>query len=142
MKIKVVTISPYDSITAAHKLMKTYNIRHLLVTDGGELKGVISDRDIMRVADIDSLGVLHTPNQTADQIMSENPITVGESASVEEVTQIMLDSNIDCLPVVDGNQIKGLVTSYDMLHLVNKLAKEGKCKDLAFQFVITEGEKI
>lgn len=138
MKVKVVTVSPYDTITKAHKLMKTYEIRHLLVTESGELKGVISDRDIMRVADIDTLGVLHTPNKTVDTIMSAEPTTVDEKATVSEVCKIMLKQHIDCLPVMDGEHIKGLITTYDLLTLLNRLADEGKCNEIAFKYNISE----
>ncbi|SMF16306.1 CBS domain-containing protein [Pseudobacteriovorax antillogorgiicola] len=121
MKIKVFTVSPYDSISHAHNLMKQNNFRHLLVTDGGKLLGVISDRDIMQVADVDEHGVLHTPHKTIDDIMTANPVTISTKTTVAEMCKLMIDKHIDCLPVVEGDKIKGLVTSYDLLRLLSKI---------------------
>jgi acetoin utilization protein AcuB len=47
--------------------------------------------------------------------MKENPTSVSSTTPTLEAIEIMRKSRIGCLPVVDGNQLVGIVTSYDFL---------------------------
>ena len=136
MNVKVVTVNPYDSLVKAHELLRTYEIRHLLVTEDGELKGVISDRDILRVADLDSFGVIQTPRITIEQVMTPAPVTITRDTTVSEMCKLMAHHHIDCLPVMSGDKLEGLVTSYDLLKLLEESDQTTRYKDLPLEFTI------
>ena len=142
MNVKVVTVSPYDSLVKAHELLRTYEIRHLLVTEDGELKGVISDRDILKVADLDSFGVIQTPRITVEQIMTVAPVTITRDTTVSQMCKLMIEHHIDCLPVMSGDQLEGLITSYDLLKLLEESDQTTKYKDLPLEFTIQGDEHL
>lgn len=136
MELKVVTVNPLDNVQHAYTLMQKYNIRHLLVTDAGKLLGVLSDRDLLKVGDIDDHGILHAPNELVDKIMTHNPITATKSTPISELCKLMADNHFDCVPIVDGEKVAGLVTSYDILRLVEKSAKSTNLADISFIFTM------
>lgn len=138
MKVKVVTISPYDSIRKGHELMAQHNIRHLLVTDGGELKGVVSDRDIFKVSNCDVNGIVSFPHCRIDDIMVSSIKTCGLDANTHEICQIMLDNKIDCVPIVSQGEVHGLVTSSDLVALLAKFDKLTKQETYRFDFHLFE----
>lgn len=134
MKVKVVTVSPYDSVRKAYEIMNDRVIRHLLVTDGGTLHGIVSDRDILKVVDIDENGIPSYPHMTIDQIMITDLKTCDYNADTEEICKTLLDNHIDCVPIVDGDEIKGLITSRDLVALLLEIDR-GKNRQ-AFDFGI------
>jgi acetoin utilization protein AcuB len=53
-----------------------------------------------------------------DQVMARPPITIGPRAAVQLAARLMADHRIGCLPVVDGDELVGLITETDILHWV------------------------
>ncbi|MEW9124072.1 MAG: CBS domain-containing protein [Thermotaleaceae bacterium] len=61
-------------------------------------------------------------NLTAEDIMTKDFHAVDEDSSVHEAIERLLDSDINCLPVVDGEEsLKGIVTETDLLYVDKKL---------------------
>ena len=58
--------------------------------------------------------------------MTKNPITIAPDASVREVVTILYTKRVSALPVVDGDQLVGIVTISDMLGLLNQLLADGE----------------
>jgi len=93
----------------------------MLVVDDGELCGVISDRDVLKAVSpfLDTYSEEHrdvkTLSQPASEIMQSNPITVTPATSIQEASQTLLDNRVSSLPVVEGDELIGIVTGKDML---------------------------
>ena len=89
--------------------------------DGGKLVGVVSQTDLLRM----SLSTLNSEGndyrraflQALDvsQAMSSPPITVEAYATMEKVAMSMAQHKIGCLPVLDGDDLVGMVTTTDVL---------------------------
>jgi CBS domain-containing protein len=105
----------------AQQLMAKRRIRHLLVSDGHRLLGIVTDRDIrLNVpSPATSLSVWEInyllARLTVDSVMTRAVITVEPERDAAEAARIMLDHKIGALPVLERGIIVGIVTETDML---------------------------
>ena len=110
-----------DTLDLAEDIMNLSRIRHMPVVDEGNIVGIVSQRDLFRSALVTALG-FGRKTQTAviktikiKEIMTEHVITISPDASVKEAARVMIDKKIGCLPVVDGENLVGLLTETDIL---------------------------
>jgi len=119
----VTTVEMDISLGAICKIFEDEKFHHLLVVEDGELRGVISDRDVLKALS----PFLNTPaEQTRDlatldkrshQIMSRKPATTTKEASAKDAVRLMFQKNISCLPVISSDgKVEGIVTRKDLLH--------------------------
>mgnify|MGYP006270531107 CR=1 FL=1 len=121
MQHPVITIQPADAIGDAYQTMRDKTIRHLPVVDVADgLIGVVTDRDL-RYATSD----LHpSPVEAQSPVrsaMTPHPITAGLLDPVEEAARILRAHSIGCLPVLDGDDLVGIVTVTNLLDAVIRL---------------------
>lgn len=103
--------------TAAQR-MRGAEIRHLLVLDGDRLIGILSNRDLGRLAG----GARATArSEPVSRIMTENPITVAPETPVTVAARLLLESKIGALPVRDDDTILGIFTISDALEALLSL---------------------
>jgi CBS domain-containing protein len=129
MSTDLFTIKPDDLIDLAASVMDWRHIRHVPVENAeGRLVGLVTHRGLLRVISngnrrVDGNAV------TVREVMVENPVTVSPSTSSLEAIDLMRSSRIGCLPVVEGDQLVGIVTSYDFLEASAKLFKQHLADD-------------
>ena len=73
------TVGSEQTITFAQKLMAKYDIRHLPVLHGGELYGVVSDRDLGMIA---GLNEVNPDATTVEEAMTQEAYTVSKDAAL------------------------------------------------------------
>ena len=110
----------------AYELVRTLHqqqFRHLLVVDGaGRLAGVISDRDVLRCFNPDgSPAREQLETILAEQLMSEDVITIEPTAPLSQAVGMMLAHGINCLPVVSEGKLCGILTSTDFYLVLERL---------------------
>ena len=107
-----VVVDEDTSIEEVLNIMKDNAVRHVPVTKAGKLVGILSERDLKVVAHLD-----YAKNCTASEIMVENPYSVNEHTTLEEVAFEMSSQKIGSAIVTDkeGN-ISGIFTSIDGLN--------------------------
>jgi CBS domain-containing protein len=111
----VYTVSTTAKLREAIAMLNTHNIGTVLVTDsGGKLAGILSERDIIRRALLQETGFR---DESVTKSMTKNVITVPPSAGVDEVMEIMTNSRIRHVPVLDGDKIMGLISIGDVVKL-------------------------
>ena len=122
MTKKVITVGPDDYLSDAITLMKEMNIRHLPVVKGGTLKGIISDRDIKEYTpskatclDVYELHYLLAKTKIKE-LMTAKVIVTAPDTPVEEAAMVLLDRDIDCLPVMDDGSLVGIISDRDIFH--------------------------
>jgi CBS domain-containing protein len=109
------TLRPDDLVDLAASLMDWRHIRHVPVEDeDGHLVGLVTHRGLLRLLTRGTTAQDGT-SMTVREIMKENPTSVSSTTPTLEAIEIMRQSRIGCLPVVDSNQLVGIVTSYDFL---------------------------
>jgi CBS domain-containing protein len=99
-----------DTLTEAARKMWKQQTGSLLVTEGDDLIGIITERDILRAA---ATGM---PMQDAriSEVMTKDVVTVGPGTSVREAAKIMADRWIRHLPVLDGGKLVGIISQRDL----------------------------
>jgi len=113
MTTDVKTVSSRTSAADAWELMRRQGIHHLVVTDGSQVIGVLSDRD----AGGRSGGKLRAESRVCD-LMTDAVVTVGPTDTIRRVANLMRGRTIGCVPVLDGGKLKGILTVSDVLTVV------------------------
>ncbi|HDY67019.1 MAG TPA: CBS domain-containing protein [Candidatus Scalindua sp.] len=122
MTRRVVTVEMDDSLQIISEIFENVKFHHILVVENQKLVGVISDRDFIKALSpfLDTPTEEHrditTLDKKAHQIMNRTPITVDAETSIEEASNLLLENNISCLPVISPQgSIEGIVTWKDIL---------------------------
>ena len=120
-----VHIGPKASVFAAINLLNQMDVRHLPVVENGELKGIISDRDLkaFSASELEQAQLAQSNfdlslrlKQAVSDIMDGNVFFVNPESPINEVIDIMLDQKIGAVPVVDlDNTLVGIVSYVDIL---------------------------
>lgn len=107
----VVWIRPEATIQEALKMMKHYGIRHLPVKDSdGTFAGWITDSDVRSVLIASMIEQL-----TVADVMIREPYIASPEDHLEDVAFVMITKKIGGLPVMENDQIIGVITVIDVL---------------------------
>jgi CBS domain-containing protein len=109
----VVSVGPHQLIREAARLMAEHNIGLLPVLDNkGQLVGVISERDIVREA-----VNIPTPlfDEQVQRIMTSQVIVATPHDELSSLVNAMVEKNIRHLPVMDGDELIGILSIKDVL---------------------------
>jgi acetoin utilization protein AcuB len=120
----VTAVPDSTSLLDAVLLMRRSGFRHLPVVDGERIVGIITDRDLNRLAP----SMLGKPsaqeynelfeNTPLSKVMIRNPITVTPDTRVLDAVAILHHKKLGCLPVVENGRLVGIITVTDMLGLL------------------------
>ncbi|MFD3621254.1 CBS domain-containing protein [Streptomyces sp. NPDC058676] len=98
MTSALVTVEPQASVTAVARTMRDENIGTVLVTDGEQLRGLVSDRDLV----VRALAEGSDPNNmTVADACSEDLVTVGPDDDLALAVEVMREHSVRRVPVVD-----------------------------------------
>jgi CBS domain-containing protein len=123
MSTDLFTVGPDDLIDLAASVMDWRHIRHVPVEDQeGRLVGLVTHRGLLRMM-INS-AASNARLTTVQEVMVQDPITVSPSTSSLEAMEIMRQNRLGCLPVVEADQLVGIITSYDFLEATAKLFQQ------------------
>ncbi|WNF22783.1 DUF294 nucleotidyltransferase-like domain-containing protein [Mesobacillus jeotgali] len=115
MSDKVASVTPDTNIQEAAQKMVESKTSSVLVVEDGELKGIITERDI--VGRVVSKGIsFEGPSRL---VMTENPVTISRFAYYYDALSEILLNGIKHLPVVDNGEISGVITLTDLLRKKN-----------------------
>ena len=113
MRKRVQTIREDGSAEQALKRMRAGGLRHLVVMRGRRVAGILSDRDLTAIL----VGGVRV-DRTIDQVMQRDVVGISPDATVEEAARRMRRRRIGALPVLDGDELVGIVTVADLLDLI------------------------
>jgi len=112
MSRNVKTVRTGDTVLDVVRKMNKFEIGSLIVTNNGRPVGIITERDILaKIVEqrLDPEAVL------ARHIMSSPLITVDPNTPLEEAARIMAERQIKRLPVVEGGELVGIISSTDIV---------------------------
>lgn len=121
MTSHVITVSPSDPLTLVKKIFDEKKIHHVPVVEAGELKGIISKSDILyflkgiKSAYQDFLNKSRLRTYTAGEIMTTGVAKVNSNEKISVVIEVFKENLFHAIPVVDENQLVGIVTTYDII---------------------------
>ena len=129
MARNVITLQIDERTSQVDTLMKAYPIHHIPVMKGRVLKGLISQGDLFR-----NMLSTHFYDSEKEQhsfldnflaltnLMTEDPITLGEENTLGEALDAMLEYRVGCIPIVDSsNELQGIVTTSDLLRMFKQV---------------------
>lgn len=105
-----VTDQPEDTLDEAASKMWKQQTGSLLVMDGEDLVGILTERDVLKAV---ATGV-NAKETRVSEVMSKDLITVGPQTSLREAAKVMADRWIRHLPVMDGGKVVGVVSQRDL----------------------------
>jgi acetoin utilization protein AcuB len=120
----LITVDKNASLRRVRRVLDQHRIRHLLVMDGKRLVGIVTDRDLRRAAPSSKSPLTISEREEfmdelkVVEVMSRKLITASPDTTVREAARVMVSEKIGCLPVVNGNQLVGIVTETDLLEML------------------------
>ena len=106
------TVRPEVSVFDALKLLADYEVGALVVMDGTRMIGIVSERDYTRKVALQGRNSRET--RVAD-IMTTNVYKVGPGTRTRDCMALMREKRIRHLPVVDGEQVLGMISIRDLM---------------------------
>ena len=113
----VITIDGDATVFDAVKAMVEANVGSLLVTDGGEIAGIVTERDYLRRVTLEGRTDDETPVR---EIMSSPLVVATPETTIDECMAIMTDRRIRHVPVIDDGAGVGVVSIGDLVKFKSK----------------------
>jgi len=114
---EVLRIDADASVLDAVRRMVEQNVGSLLVTDAGEVTGIVTERDYLRRVTLEG-----RDDRVASvrEIISSPLIVASVDTTVDECMALMTDRRIRHVPVVDGGEVVGIVSIGDLVKFTSK----------------------
>ena len=124
MTHKVITVFEEDNLTGVEEGMAHFKFRHLPVVDGKKLVGLVTQRDLLRIAasaleaGAEQKSAHMNERLFARDVMQKDVVRALPDTPILDAGRLMWNNKMSCLPVVDGNgDLVGIVTEADFLKL-------------------------
>lgn len=123
MTKNVITLSVKDDLNTAENLFKEHHIRHIPVTSGEKVLGMLSYTDLMRISFADAsnehekeVDTMVYNLFTIEQVMAKDVVSVTSKSTIQDVANFLSVKEFHALPVVDNGELKGIVTTTDLIN--------------------------
>ncbi len=117
----VVTIGPRNSVAEAVKLLVEKDIGSAVVVDGETIRGILTERDILRLTDRDPSRLGELP---VEEAMTSELIVANMDDTVEALMEVMTRNRVRHLPVLEEGRLRGLVSIGDVVNALRRNAEE------------------
>lgn len=115
MNVKVEVIDPAASLDAARSLMRQRRFHHLVVMDGREVVGVLTEQALERT--------MAGGGARVDEAMYRDVVTATPETTVRKAANLVRGGAVGALPVMDRQRLVGIVTVSDLLELIGRGAE-------------------
>jgi len=133
----VMSVRLEESLRDAEALMRQHRIRHLLVLHRGTLVGILSDRDLQSALpsptttlSVGEIRFYLTSIQVA-QVMTRQVVTITPQMPLAEAARLMRNRKLEALPVVEGGQVVGILTTTDLMESLSVLLQQEEQRQYA-----------
>lgn len=121
---EVATVASGTLVRDALAILSQRRIGALPVVDGGDIRGIFSERDCINCLAADGPAIL---DRSVDEAMSAPVVTVTPDTSILTALAIMTQRRIRHLPVVEGGEIRGIVSIGDLVkHRIERIEAEAE----------------
>ena len=111
----IISVAPDLSVFDAIKLMADRSVGSLIVIDGEELSGIVTERDYARKVIIKGRS---SESTRVSEIMSTDVLTTSSSETVNQCMELMTERRIRHLPVVEDNRVIGMISIGDLVQAI------------------------
>jgi CBS domain-containing protein len=113
MSRDLLTVEAAQPVIEVAERMVERNVGAVLVVEGGRLRGIMTERDLMRAV---ARGLSDTV--TVADCMTADPETIAPDDTIEHAGVLMIHGGFRHLPVVDGDEIVGVLSIRDLVPLL------------------------
>ena len=106
------SVRPTDTVLSALGIMAEHDIGAVLVLDGEQLVGILSERDYARKV---ALAGLSSRDAPVSAIMTQELVSVAPQRSVDECMTLMTEHRVRHLPVMEGRRVVGMISIGDLV---------------------------
>lgn len=111
MSRDLITLGPEDTLAKVAQTFREKRIHHLPVVDGGKLVGLVTTYDLFKMGKSSN----EYANIKVKEIMTTKLAKLEPSAKVGTAAEIFLENLFHALPIVEGEKLVGIVTTFDVL---------------------------
>ena len=122
MRKEIKTVAPETTLVAAQEILEQEKINHLLIVDrSNELMGIVSDRDLKKswassATTLSKNELIYLLDQvTVAAIMTRKTLAISPATTIERAALLMNQHNINALPVLEDDELVGIITSRDVM---------------------------
>lgn len=123
MTKNLVKLNVNDSLSKAEALFKKNKIKHLPVVKGDKIVGMLSYSDLLRISFADATDETGEYVESTvydmfslEQVMTSKVVCVSTDDTIKEVAEILAEKHFHALPVIERDEIVGIVTSTDIIN--------------------------
>ena len=125
MTTDLLTVGSDDPVSAAKDIFEAHDIHHIPVVDDDVLVGIVSKHDFLfflRPLHPDSnepyINELRLKNYKIKEIMTSQVVSIDSDQSIEAALHILVENIFSALPVTHDGELKGIVTTHDIMQAV------------------------
>ncbi|MGV9245276.1 CBS domain-containing protein [Streptomyces sp. NPDC003710] len=111
MTAEPVTVEPQTAVTRVAQIMRDRNIGAVLVTEGDDLRGLVSDRDLVVRALAEGVDPEET---TVARACSADLVTITPDEDIDQAVHLMREHHVRRIPVVEGGHPVGIISLGDL----------------------------
>lgn len=120
MTKRVIRVHKNQSLQQVAKLIRDRPIRHVPVMSGKEIVGMLSKTDLEKISfvntiDGNKLTILMYDVLTIEQVMTKDVLTIQHKDTVYDVALLLSENEFHALPVMDEDELVGIVTTTDLI---------------------------
>ncbi|HMJ97468.1 MAG TPA: CBS domain-containing protein [Thermoleophilaceae bacterium] len=113
MSRDLLTVSPGDSLSEVAQRMVDRDVGAVLVMDGSDLSGILTERDVLRAV---AAGV--EEKTVVSDWMTRDPETMGPDDTTQHAAVLMIHGGFRHLPLVEGSDVVGMLSIRDLMRVV------------------------
>jgi CBS domain-containing protein len=113
MSRDLLTVSPGDSLSEVAQRMVDRDVGAVLVMDGSDLSGILTERDVLRAV---AAGI-EDKTVVAD-FMTRDPETMAPEDTTQHAATLMIHGGFRHLPLVEGDEVVGMLSIRDLMRVV------------------------
>jgi len=113
MSRDLLSVSPGDSLSEVAQRMVDRDVGAVLVMDGSELSGILTERDVLRAV---AAGV--EENTVVSDWMTRDPDTMAPDDTTQHAAVLMIHGGFRHLPLMEGNDVVGMLSIRDLMRVV------------------------
>ena len=144
MNEEVILAEENEQVSHARNLMLKHGYSRILVVDQqGKPVGILTEKDLIRKMRANGPQWKRRPIDKISirRVMTPNPVTITPFRELREAVELMIKNDISSIPVVDGDEVAGIVTKSDLMNFYNqKYGGKWKVSQLMTGDVITVNE--